>query len=116
MFTRDSQACITDAQPQLSDIENYDHDTELALHLVFDSEPTQWALDTLGAEEIEWDTDDGVLTSDCDDYQITEDPVYGHVNLLFEGDVFIQDLRSVSLLMMHARAHRHVRRSLFKKV
>lgn len=107
MFTRESQTCITNAQPNVKDMDNFDADLELARHLVFDGEATEWALDVLGAETIEWDTDDGRLVSDCDHYEITEDAVYGFLSLRFDGDLLIEDAGNISKLKTYARTHRH---------
>lgn len=107
MFTRESQTCITTGEPELDEMDKFDADVELARHMVFDGEPTEWALDILDAETIEWEFDDGRLISDCDRYEITEDATYGFISLLFDGDLLIEDAGNISKLKTHARTHRH---------
>lgn len=42
MFTRESQTCITTGEPELDEMDKFDADVELARHMVFDGEPTEW--------------------------------------------------------------------------
>lgn len=87
--------------------EGFDSELELARHLVFDcNTPTEWALDKLGAgAAIDWDRDDGVLRSDCDRYEISEDPVYGFLALHIDGDLETEGL-DINALKRAARAHK----------
>lgn len=105
-----SHACASapvSTEQLTQEAEGFDSELELARHLVFDcNTPTDWALDKLGAgAAIDWELDDGVLQSDCGRYDISEDPIYGVLELCIDGELEAQSMHMWALKRA-ARAHK----------